>query len=197
MSMITTTKRISLVEYERMVALGEFDDRTPMELLDGELVPKMTQNPPHCVADDALGLELARKIPRGWCVRGGKPVRLPPQDSEPEPDRCVVRGSLFDYATRHPGPADIALVVEVSDATLDTDRGRKLAGYATAGVPIYWIVNLIDRQVEVYTKPIPGLGQYAAQTNYQVGQRVPIVIQNRRRIGTIEVDLIMPPVAGS
>jgi Uma2 family endonuclease len=88
-------------------------------------------------------------------------------------------------------------VVEVSDATLDTDRGRKLAGYATAGVPIYWIVNLIDRQVEVYTKPIPGLGQYAAQTNYQVGQRVPIVIQNRRRIGTIEVDLIMPPVAGS
>ncbi len=191
-----TTKRITLSAYERMVELGVFGDREPLELLDGELVAKVTLNPAHCVADDAVGAELARKIPPGWFVRAGKPVRLPPQDSEPEPVRAVVRGSNFDYAARHPGPADVALGVEVADTTLESDRGRKLAAYATAGIATYWIVNLIERQVEVYTEPVSASRHYAARIDYQSGKSVPIMIQGRR-VGTIAVDEILPPLPGA
>jgi Uma2 family endonuclease len=189
MSTITTTDRITLGQYERMVAAGVFADRAPIELLDGELVEKMTQNPPHTVSDEGCGDELARVVPVGWHVRSGKPVRLPPQDSEPEPDRSVVRGSRRDYETRHPGPSDIALVVEVSDATIAQDQGRKLRGYATAGIPIYWIVNLIDDQVEVYTEPEPGA--YRSKVDYQRDQLVPVIIDGSQ-VGEIAVNDIMP-----
>jgi Uma2 family endonuclease len=87
-------------------------------------------------------------------VRPGKPVRIPGLASIPEPDRSVARGSIRDYGGRHPGPADLLLVVEVSDSSLDEDR--KLAEiYGKAGIPIYWIVNLVDGQVEVYSDPGP------------------------------------------
>jgi Uma2 family endonuclease len=189
MSTITTTDHITLEQYEHMVDAGVFADRRPIELLDGELVEKMTQNPPHTVSDEACGLELARVIPAGWHVRGGKPVRLPPQDSEPEPDRSVVRGGIWDYETRHPGPSDIALVVEVADATLVQDQGRKLRTYATAGISVYWIVNLIDNQVEVYTEPQPGA--YRSRAKYQRDQLVPVVIDGNQ-VGEIAVNDIMP-----
>jgi Uma2 family endonuclease len=189
MSTITATKRITLDEYERMVEVGAFDDLEPIELLDGELVAKMTQNPPHCVSDDACGDELARVLPAGWYIRPAKPVRLPPQDSEPEPDRCVVRGSRRDYETRHPGPSDVAIVVEVADTTLAKDRGRKLRGYATAGIPVYWIVNLIDDQVEVYTEPQPGA--YGAREDYRRGQLIPVIVAGKQ-FGEIAVDDILP-----
>jgi Uma2 family endonuclease len=195
MSTITTTQYITLEEYERMVDAGVFGDRAPIELLEGELVPKKPQNPPHSVSDELCGAELARVIPTGWHIRPAKPVRLPPQDSEPEPDRSVVRGRIRDYSNRHPGPSDIGLVVEVSDATLAQDRGRKLRGYATAVIPVYWIVNLIDGQVEVYTRPQPEV--YDSQVVYLPGQSIPVIIDGNQ-VGEIAVDdvLPLPPLVG-
>ena len=61
-------------------------------------------------------------MPAGLALRAAKPVRLPAQDSQPEPDRCVVRGTIDDYDERHPGPDDIALLVEVADSSLADDR---------------------------------------------------------------------------
>jgi Uma2 family endonuclease len=75
------------------------------------------------------------------------------EDGEPEPDGAIVIGGPRDYADRHPGPADVAVVIEIADATLDRDRGIKLRSYARAKIPAYWIINLVDRQVEVYTNP--------------------------------------------
>jgi Uma2 family endonuclease len=85
-------------------------------------------------------------------VRKEDPIRIPDFD-EPEPDLALVRGSIDAYRTHHPGPRDVELIVEVAESSLKRDRTRKLAIYARAGIPSYWIVNLVSDQVEVYTEP--------------------------------------------
>ena len=81
-------------------------------------------------------------------------MRIPEWD-EPEPDLAIVAGVPEDYRARHPGPEDIALLVEVAETTLDRDRGDKLLAYSAGGIAVYWIVNLVDHRVEVYTQPSP------------------------------------------
>jgi len=144
--------RLTVEQYEAMVDSGIFNGRDKVHLINGYLVAKMTQNTPHATADDLCGNLLDRVIPLGWYMRVAKPIRLPTESSEPEPDRCVVRGGIRDYSARHPGPADVALVVEVADSSLDDDR-KQAEIYGRAGIPVYWIINLIDRQVEVYSNP--------------------------------------------
>ena len=126
-------------------------------------------------------------VPAGWHGRPGEPVRLGLR-TEPEPDVSLVRGTVDDYVGRHPGPADAALVVEVADTTLAKDRRRK-GTYGPAGIPVYWIVNLRDRKVEVYTGPGPD--GYATQTDYSPGMNVPLVIDGVT-VAEIAVDDILP-----
>ncbi len=113
--------RMSIDQYEKLVDAGVFTKRDKLQLVNGILVAKMTQNPPHTVADLLCGEALGRILPAGWHLRPDKPVRLPP-DSEPEPDQCVVRGAKRDYLTRHPGAADVGLLVEIADSSLEADR---------------------------------------------------------------------------
>jgi Uma2 family endonuclease len=145
--------RITVDEYERIADSGVLTDRR-VELINGWLVRKMTTKPPHVVAVDAARESIARLLPKGWWLREEKPVRIPDFD-EPEPDVSVVRGSRRDYRTRHPAPGDIEFLVEVSDTSLSWDRGEKLSAYARASVPTYWIINLVDRQLEIYSNPTP------------------------------------------
>jgi Uma2 family endonuclease len=98
-------------------------------------------------------------------------------ESEPEPDLAVVRGDENTYLHRHPGPADVALLVEVADSTLDRDRADKARIYGQAGVPVYWIVNLVDRQVEVYTSPTGPTGAgYTSRQDLRPGALVPLAL---------------------
>jgi Uma2 family endonuclease len=180
--------RMSLEQYEAMVASGVFTKRDRFHLINGYLVAKMTQNPPHSVADELCGQALDRTIPDGWHVRPAKPVRLPSQISEPEPDRCVVRRGIRDYLRRHPEPAEVALIVEVSDTSLSEDRKMSQI-YAAAGIPVYWIVNLVHGQVEVYTDPGPG--GYGSRRIFKPGRRVPVVIAGVE-VGRIRVADILP-----
>jgi Uma2 family endonuclease len=136
------------------------------------LVAKMTQNDPHSTADELCGEALFRVIPAGSHVRASKPVRLPP-DSKPEPDRCVVRGTIRDYSNRSPGSADVGLIVEVSDSSLLEDR-KVAQVYAASGIPVYWILNLVERQIEVSSDSSP-VG-YQSSRFYKVGQDVPVVL---------------------
>ena len=99
--------------------------------------------------------EIERALPAGWHLRVEGFVRIPDYN-EPEPDLSVVRGESDDYTDHHPGPADIALVVEVADSSLSRDRGEKRDNYARAGIPVYWIVNLVGRQLEVSSNPTGG-----------------------------------------
>jgi Uma2 family endonuclease len=148
--------RLSLDQYEAMVDAGILTERDRVHLINGFLVDKMTQNDRHATADILCGDELQRVIPPGWHVRPGKPIRIPipGRDSKPEPDRSIARGRARDYTRRSPEPADIALVVEVSDASLADDR-MQAEIYGRAGIPFYWILNLVDGQVEVYSNPGP------------------------------------------
>ena len=98
-----------------------------------------------------------------------------PEDrpSEPEPDAAVVRGNIDDYKRRHPGPGDVALVVEVSDTTYGDDSGEFLRQYAAAGIPLYWIVNIARRRIEVYSSP-SGSSSYAVRHDFGLGDAVPL-----------------------
>jgi Uma2 family endonuclease len=185
--------RLTLEQYERMVDDGIIGKRDRVHLINGVLVAKMTQNPPHNTADDLCGAALSRLIPPGWYIRGAKPIRIPGRagrrDSKPEPDRCVVRGTVRDYEERDPGPADVGLVVEVADSSLATDRKYATEVYGPARIPICGIVNLVDRRVEVYTKPGPR--GYRSTEVFKEGQSVPVVIGGRE-VGRIAVEEILP-----
>ena len=182
--------RMTVEQYEAMVASGAFSKQDRFHLINGYLVAKMTQNPPHGVADELCGVELARIFPADrYHVRGAKPVRLPGRASEPEPDRCVVRGTIRDYEDRHPEPDDIALVVEVADSSLAEDRQMASQVYGPSGVPVYWIVNLVQRQVEVYTDPKPE--GYRSCVVFTEAQSVPVVIDGQP-LGNISVADLLP-----
>jgi Uma2 family endonuclease len=149
--------RISLDVYREMGEQGLLlpDDR--VELLDGLLVKKMTKRPRHTTVTHRIFRRLDSALPAGWYARMEQPIELPggpAGDSAPEPDIAVVEGDLEDYATRHPGPAEVALVVEVARDSKALRRDRQgLKRYAWARIPTVWIVNLTNDTVEVYTEP--------------------------------------------
>jgi Uma2 family endonuclease len=178
--------RLSLEQYEAIVESGVLSDREQFHLINGYLVAKQTRDDRHCTADELCGAAPSRVMPDGWHVRAAKPVRLPVQVSKPEPDRSVVRGAIRDYSHRSPEPADIALVVEVSDSSLGEDREMARI-YGGSGIAVYWIVNLVDRQVEVYTLPYPD--GYHSRQDFAPGQLLPVVIDGveRGRIGVADV----------
>jgi Uma2 family endonuclease len=179
--------RMTVYEYERLADAGVLQDRR-VELINGLLVKKMTAKPPHVVAVDATREAIAAQLPTGWWLREEKPVRIPDFD-EPEPDVSVVRGSRQDYQARHPGPADIAFLVEVADTSLPWDRGEKLSAYARARVPTYWILNLVDRQLEVYTDPEPT--GYRHRLVLAQGDSATLVL-DRVEFGTVAVADLLP-----
>jgi Uma2 family endonuclease len=185
----TVTKPITVDEYDRMVESGAIGEDEPVELLGGELVPKMGQNPDHVWAVDYLDRTLTACASGAWHVRKEHPVRIPEFDV-PEPDVAIVRGTMAALRGRHPEPAEIALITEVADTSLARDRGDKWAAYGRAGIPVYWIVNLRDRQVEVYTDPDPA-GAYRSRVDYRPGQDVPVIIDGQE-VGRIAVTELLP-----
>lgn len=183
--------RLSIGQYHRMVQAGILTDDDPVELLEGWLVIKMPKNPPHRLTTQLTREALARLLPTGWYVDAQEPVTT--QDSEPEPDVVVVRGARRDYADHHPGPRDVALVVEVADATLQRDRTLKKRLYARAGIPVYWIVNLLEKQVEVYTEPAGTADRfdYRHRQDYGPADKVPLILEGRE-IGCLAVQELLP-----
>jgi Uma2 family endonuclease len=111
---------------------------------------------------------------------------------EPEPDLAVVRGREEDYHRRHPGPAEILAVMEVSDSSLNLDRTTKQRLYASAAIPVYWIINLVDNQIEVYEGPEPDQGQYRQRADYGRGQSVALRVGPELQVSVVVVDVIPP-----
>lgn len=146
-----TLRRWKRIEYERLVDLGLFQG-DPVELIGGHLVVAEPQGSAHATAVGAADDALRAVLPPGWMVRAQMPLALD-DESSPEPDLVVVSGVRADY--RHAHPARPALALEVADSSLDFDREHKGSLYARAGVQDYWIVNLIERVLEVYRDPGP------------------------------------------
>jgi Uma2 family endonuclease len=169
-------RRFSVTEYHRLIELGFLTEDDNLELLEGYLVHKMSRNPPHDAAIQKGTKKWLRVLPPGWDLRVQSAVTL--TESEPEPDFAVVRGDETAYLTRHPIAADVGLVVEVSDSTLPGDRDDKGRIYASASIPCYWIVNINDRQIEVYTSPsgpIPD-PKFAQRVDHHAGDDIPFVL---------------------
>ena len=147
----TRTRRFTRAEYDRLIDLGVFQPGEAIELIGGQLMVAEPQGAPHYAAILKTAKALEAAFGRGWLVRTQGPIGLD-EDSEPEPDVTVVPGTPDDYSRAHPSRP--VLTVEVAESSLASDRERKGSLYARAGLEDYWVVNLVDRVVEVYREPV-------------------------------------------
>ena len=144
------TRRWTRREYRKLGELGILREDEPVELIDGQLIVAEPKGTPHSTAVALTADALHRAFGAGWLVRQQDPIAIG-DHSEPEPDVVVVPGSPRDYLDDH--PARPVLLVEVAEASLLYDRHHKGSLYARAGLADYWIVNLVDRRLEVYRRP--------------------------------------------
>ena len=188
----TPVRRFTVAEYHAMIDSGVFAGDDRVELLEGWIIPKMTRNPPHDLALGELGDTLQRLLTPGWFLRAQ--MAMTTGDSEPEPDLAIVRGRRPGLPRAdHPGPGDVTLVVEVADATLSEDRGLKARIYARAGIPTYWIVNLVNGQVEILTDPTgpDPSPRYRSREVVGAGGVLSPVVEGRR-LGPIAARDVLP-----
>lgn len=183
--------RFSVEQYHAMIRAGILTDEDPVELLEGFLIQKMAKNPSHCRTRRLLVKALSPVLPNNWEVDSQGAITT--LDSEPEPDVFVFRSRVDDYASAHPGPLDLALVIEVADASLRRDRGRKKRLYARAAIREYWIVNLIDRHIEVYTAPTGSADEpdYGQRRDYRPEEQVPVIVDGVE-VGRLTVSDLLP-----
>jgi Uma2 family endonuclease len=180
--------RLTVAQYHTLRATGVLVPDDEVELLRGYLVLKYPRSPEHYAACVATRSALAALLPDETVrVR----CRLTLTDSEPDPDVLVVRPG--GTAGERVGAGQVSLVIEVADRDLEVARLDKVYMYARDGVPVYWIVNVVDGQVEVYeqptgTSPSP---TYGTQRLFRPGDAVPVVLDGAT-VGTIPVADLLP-----
>lgn len=157
--------RFSVDDYYKMYELGLLRDFEKSEIIDGELIKKMSIGDKHAWVVDFLNRFFILRLPETFRVRIQNPLRLN-DFTEPEPDIVLTDLTKYD-GKRHPRPAETILAIEVSDTTVRYDRGIKLPLYASAEIPEVWIINLPDNLVEVYQNPEFGL--YQTTTLFRFG----------------------------
>lgn len=167
-----TRHRFSVDDYEKMIQLGILTENHQVELIRGEIVDKMPTGEQHLACVNRLNRFLNRLVGDLAIVSIQNPVVFP--DSEPEPDVALLRPREDFYESGKPRPQDTLLLIEVSDTTLDYDREVKASLYAEAGITDYWIVNLVDRCLEVHRQPRPD-GSYGEMRTYQPGESVELL----------------------
>lgn len=181
------TYRWTVEEYHQMADLGWFHDKR-VELIDGEIMEMPAPKNPHVVAMSLTEDALRSAFGPGFWVRTQSPLNIGPA-SEPQPDVAVVTGKPRDY-TDHPTTA--VLVVEISDASLSYDRNHKGGLYARAGIAEYWIVNLVNRRLEVYRGPVADAAQpfgfgYSLRTTHDPGDAVAPLAATNARVAIVDL----------
>ncbi len=182
-------KRFTVVEYDQMIRDGTIDGK-PLELLDGWIVEKMPHNPAHDSAISRLTKRLLRILGDDYLVRVQCSADV--DTSVPEPDIAIVPGPEDRYDEQRPQPSDLLIVIEVSESSLVQDRGFKQRLYARNKIAEYWIVNLQERIVEIYTQPRGGRNPaYRSRVDYVTGSTVPVIVAGKT-VGTIPASEILP-----
>ena len=149
---IASRKKFTIAEYHQLVDLGFFTENDKIELIRGEIIDISPKRTPHSVCNSLLWKQLYELIGKQAEIRVQEPIVLS-SHSEPEPDVVVAKPKSDNYLSAHPVAEDIILVIEIADSTLKYDREVKIPLYAEAGINNYWIFNLVDNCLEVYTKP--------------------------------------------
>ena len=181
--------RFTVAEYDQMIRDGTIDGK-PLELLDGWIVEKMPKNAPHDSAILRLQRRLMKLLGDDFLVRIQSTVEL--DLSMPDPDVAIVEGPEERFDENRPDAADVILVIEVSESSLAQDRGFKARLYGRNKIPVYWIVNLKDRVIEVHSQPRNGKNPgYRNIAIHRSGQSVPVVI-GKKTVGSIPVSEILP-----
>jgi len=188
--MAAPIKRFTVEEYHRLIETGIISDDDLVELLEGFLVSKKAKTPIVCTIRGLVAEAVRPLLPAHHFHDRQGPVTT--DDSEPEPDITIILGKPRDYSRQHPAPSHTKLLVEVSDASLQGDREKRRI-YARSNFPIYWIFNIPERQIEVYTQPSGPVDHpaYANVAIYKDGDSVPVII-DRKEIGRINVKDVLP-----
>ena len=186
--------RLTMEQYRRLGETEILGSKDRVFLLDGILVGKLTIHPPHLIAMNKASIVLFRALPAGWHVSQDNPVELTGRPSVPEPDFAILRGMPDDYDGRLPAAADVGLLIEVSGSSLRVDQTKMKVAYARAGISIYWIVNLVDGRIEVYTEPTGDVPNpdYGRIDHYGPEATVPFILDGHE-VARIAVSDFLPP----
>lgn len=180
-------RRWTDAEFDRLVESGVIREGSPAFLWDGEVIDPMAEDYPHLNAVFHLfQILMARLVPADWTVNQNLGIELV-AGYRPQPDLSVVRGPRSSLRARgaRPRPADVALLVEVSDTTYLDDSNEYLRKYAEVGISRYWIVNIQARTVEVYNGPDPESLSYRVRVVYSLDETVPLTLD----VGGVATDL--------
>lgn len=171
MSLPLARYRFTVDDYYRLAQAGILGEDDRVELIEGEIVMMTPIGSRHAACVSRTTRLLVGILGDRAIARVQLPVRLD-DHSEPEPDVCLARPRGDEYATGHPGPADLLLLIEVSDSSLAYDRGVKLPLYGRSGVPAVWILDLGRSLVEAYSGP--SLDGYLERRTLRAGDRLAI-----------------------
>jgi Uma2 family endonuclease len=163
--------RFSVDDYEQMIDFGILTEDDGVELIQGEIVKKMSIGDRHCARVKRMNRLFSTRVGNRAIIGIQDPIRLP--DSEPEPDVSLLRPRADFYESGKPRAADVLLLTEVSDTSIDNDRDIKGPLYATAGITEFWILNLNEDVLEVYRDPQPD-GTYRDVQILRRGQQIEV-----------------------
>ncbi|MEW6493649.1 MAG: Uma2 family endonuclease [Cyanobacteriota bacterium] len=149
---LTTPKRFTIDEYHRLAELGFFTEDDRIELIRGEIMQMAAKGTPHTNCCRDLLEELAGLLAGRAKLQCQDPIVLP-SNSEPEPDFAILRKRADNYRFALPKADDVLFVIEIADSTLKYDQEVKVPLYAEAGIPDYWIFNLVKNHLEAYSEP--------------------------------------------
>jgi Uma2 family endonuclease len=183
--------RFTVAQYQKMIAEGIISANAHVELLNGKVVNKMARNPPHDTSLSLTQRELEAALSAEWYIRVQMAVVLG-KSGQPEPDIAVVLAPIERYFKQHPVLKDVGMLVEVADSSLLQDRRDKAPIYAGGRIPWFWIVNVAERIVEVYSDPKGGASpEYRKHEDYAIGDKVPVVLGGKIA-GHVVVARILP-----
>ena len=183
---VPVPRLFSRTDFQRMVETGLFAGER-IELLGGVVIAMSPQNTPHAATVNRLNYQLMKLCGPDIYIRVQSPVALDDYN-QPEPDLVLCAPDPLDYAEAHPRPEQISLIIEIADTSVQQDRQRKAQLYARSGIPHYWVVDLVRRQIEAMTAPNKTTGRYARVRIFRAGQTLSLP-QGQR----IAVSDILPP----
>ena len=183
-------KQWTVAEYHELLQNATLKSGDPFELLEGWIVKKMSRKPPHDVSLDLVQEALRGDLPSEWRCASNAQLR---QQTASRNQTWQSFAAWRDYLAKHPGPPAIGLLVEIADTSLTLDRVTKARIYVRASISDYWIVNLVDRQVEVYSDPDAFAPEpsYARRTDFFPGDSIPFILDGRE-VARLRVTDLLP-----